>query len=199
MTDAITALDELMPVPSQTRGRGEPWPTAARMWIYEGVQYASTIGRAIGRSQEQVCKIRRKDRWHEYRAQTAARQVAERHGLSLPLLMRSGVLDSQREAESEERGVRAGELRGVIGRIVAQMMVERDVGSQRMTRMVNALAASQALLDSLLGLDVAKRVGASAAIARQRHAAKPARLATVHSYRPAQPAAPEPDLQVIMP
>ena len=174
------------------------------MYIYEGVRVSTQIATVINRGAGWVRTVRSRDGWDAFAQEQAARQTAERHGLALPFMLRTPTIELQRAAETDERGTRAGSVRAEINRILAEMARQESAAAPAYYRLVCSVGALQKLLDSLLGMDVAKRVGQAAAISRAKLAARPRVMGKPGggSFKlPAASAAPivEPDLQVIMP
>jgi hypothetical protein len=165
-------LDEIMPIPTATRARGAPWPEAARMFIYERVSHASRIAIVIGKSAARVRMVRSKDKWRAFAEQESAARVAERNGLAVPFLLHGQTIARQVEYERDARGERAATLRAELDAVLAAMIVCMDKGDVRYARLVGAAAALRAEIEGTLGLDVARRVGTAAAIARATSAAK---------------------------
>jgi hypothetical protein len=197
-------LSVLMPIPTRTESRWHPWPTIARAFIYEGVENAEALARLGNRSAAQVRKIRSQDKWREFREQAAAKSVAERHGMTLPFLLREQSMEGERETESTERAGRAAILRTQLGKVIEQMDKTPDKGSVEFGRLVGAAGALQSQLDTLLGLDVVKKIGTAAAIARNRAAIlrpKSKYLADVPNrpHRRPEPPGPEPDVTTLCP
>lgn len=206
MEQSGISLDVVMPIPSKTIGRGHPWPVAARAFIYEGVESAVNIGRMVGRAAQTVRHIRREDGWRDFRAQTATREVAARHGISLPFMLAAGSLDGQLTIEADERAERAAGIRAELDACMALMAVTTDKAGARYSRLVACVAALQLQLDGLLGLDVARKVATASAIHRSKHAARPKPIAAYppHLRRDArlaqmQPDQVEPDVTTLLP
>lgn len=204
----MNSLDVIMPIPSRTLGRGHPWPTAARAFIYEGVERATEIARVVGKSYRTVQTVRRQDKWREFRETASARDTAQRHGLSLPFMLREQSMQGEIEQESDTRASRAAAIRAELTAALSALTSTADKGSQRYTRLVSSVGALQQQLDLLLGLDVAKRVGTAAAIARNGAAIRAKKVwpgfqrgVNPRTGLPAASAAVlvEPDVQIIMP
>lgn len=172
------------------------------MYIYEGVKRSNEIAAAVGLSHRTIQRVRWADKWPDFANQAQAKAQADRVGLSLPFLLRSSGMASQRDAEEVSRAIRAGDIRVEIEQLVAAMVHCRAKDSPQYARLVSGVAALQSLLDSLLGLDVAKRVAQAAALARSKVRRQVAGVACFgRRPLPVAPSSPqpEPDLQVLMP
>lgn len=200
----MTTLDTVMPIPSRTASRMHPWPTICRAYCYEGIERAADLSRFVNglRSPVTIREIRCRDKWKEWRETASARETALKHGLSLPFLLREQSMTGQIEDESDKRAPRAAAIQRLLQRVLDRLAIEHDVGGPRFGRLVQTVGALQAQLDALLGLDVAKRVGQAAAIARTRAGLRTAR----HQPRPLPdalrhpaPAVHEPDVMTLLP
>lgn len=165
-------LDEVMPIPTQTRARGHPWPEACRMFVYEGVSMASKIAEVVGKSAARVRMVRSEDKWRAFAALEGSRRVAERNGLALPFLLAGASVEAQMVIERDSRAVRASRLRAELDVVTGQMLLCSDKGSVRYGRLLGAAAALRSEIEKILGMDIVRRVGTAAAIARATHNAR---------------------------
>lgn len=200
------SLDVIMPIPSRTLGRGHPWPDICRRYLYEQLRNDSALSRAVGGqySASWISQVRRADKWQEYGEQLAVIRTAERNGLAVPILLAGQSMDAAIQREHDERAERATDLQRQLARVIDRMASLPDTAMPQYLRLVQAVAALQAMIDMLLGLDAMRRVQTATAIARQRHAMRAKqvdpsrRIAEQAADRRAAPMI-EPDLQVIMP
>lgn len=165
-------LDEVMPIPTRTRARGAPWPEACRMFVYEGVGMASRIAEAIGKSADRVRAVRSADRWREFAALEGSKRVAERNGLALPFMLAGASVEGQLRIERDTRAERASRLRMELDATTGQMLLCSDKGSVRYGRLLGAAAGLRSEIEKILGMDIVRRVGTAAAIARATHNAR---------------------------
>ena len=124
--------------------------------------------------------------------------------MSLPFLLREQSMEGERETESTERAGRAASLRTQLGKVIEQMDRTPDKAGVDFGRLVAAAGALQSQLDTLLGLDVVKKIGTASAIARNRAAIlrprsrHPSDVPNRPHRRP-EPPGPEPDVTTLCP
>lgn len=142
------------------------------MFIYERVSMASRIAAVIGKSVARVRMVRSADRWRDFAEQADTMRIAERNGLALPFMIQGASVGAEIERERDARGDRAASLRRELDGVIAALLLCTDKGSVRYARLLGAAAALRSEIEGTLGLDVARRVGTAAAIARATSAAR---------------------------